>query len=171
MGTKSGDILIKGLQSGNLQIILKTIEDAKETGDSSIVPSLIDLMIFSEHEEVRKNSKKILSEIKDKSAVDEIMNAVDDTKYADYRNQVVALCWESNLNFTPYISTFTKIVIDGDFMEAFEAMTVIENMTGVISKETADDLTNLINSAKREISDEKLNFANSILDIIEQLKG
>jgi hypothetical protein len=43
---------------------------------------------------------------------------------------LVASCWQNKLDFTPFLPDFVALATEGDFFEAFECLTVIENMEG-----------------------------------------
>ena len=76
-------------------------------------------------------------------AVDLLMTAISEAGPVD-KKKLLTACWEADLDCTPYIDMFAKIVMNDDFPIAMEALTSIENMHGLISVAQAESLLNRI---------------------------
>jgi hypothetical protein len=126
-------------------------------------------MMTSEFEEVKTNIHILLSEIKDVNAIDELVLAIQNERYLPIRQQLISICWENGLDFSPHLPVFVKLVIDGNYMESFEAMTVIENLEESISPEISDQAIALLDEAKETAKDEKAGYIHELLELIPRM--
>jgi hypothetical protein len=76
------------------------------------------------------------------------MSAVADPLYAEIKSFLISLAWQTSLDFSDYFDEFVRIFVsEPDFMVAFEAYTVIENMDHHYAK---FDLPHLVAVLKEE---------------------
>lgn len=167
---KKDELLLKNLFSANRQTVTEAITEIKESGNSNLIPGLIEIYYSSADNEINKMIYSILAELKYTSAVPLIIEAIQNEKYADIRESLIKICWENGLDYTPYISLFTDLVISGDFMTAFEAFTVIENMEGSIPEEKVEENVVKLKKAVKVADKEKSKFLTDLISIIQQLK-
>jgi len=137
--SKKEEKYISQLNSDNQQLISDTLAEIREEGNSALVPYLIDFLNNSENDEVNKQVYNILCELKQTDSIPILMGAITNDKYSGIHETLLRICWENGLDYSPYLSTFVDIVINGNFMNAFEAFTVIENMEGTFHKTEIDE--------------------------------
>jgi len=115
----------------------------------------------ADEEKVRKEQQEILVELicddKHKGDKDDVLHllkrepkaqellisAIENTEGDDKRKLLTA-CWEADIDVTSHIDLFIDSVINDDFPVALEALTSIENLTGKISPEKAEEMLNLV---------------------------
>jgi len=168
--SKKEEKYINNLLSENQELITETIEEIKIEGRSTLLPFLIELLYASKNEEVKKQIYNLLCELKQTDSIPVILEAIKNEKYAPIQEVLIRTCWENGLNYIPYISTFVDIVINGEFMNAFEAFTVIENMEGTISPNLVDELVALLKQSIDKTSIEKKTLLFDLIQILPSIK-
>jgi hypothetical protein len=164
--SKTEEQYINNLLSSNQELIIETIEEIKFSGNSKLLPFLIELHHVSKNEEVKKQVYSILSELKHSDSIPILIEAIGNEKYLSDQEMLIRSCWENGLDFTPFISVFIDLVIKGDYMTAFEAFTVIENLEGHLTRGEADNLLlKLQNGLEGAINERKVLISELILFI------
>ncbi len=163
------EVILYNLKSTDSKHLLNTIDKIRKSGNSLLLDGLIDLLHNTEHSEIKHCVLNLLSELKDKACIPDLIAALKNEKYINERKELVACCWQNGLIYKDYLSFFIDLVIHEDFLVAFEAFTVIENMYGkvedqVIAKEIIKVKDALINA-----SEEKAYLLNGLLLIIRDI--
>ncbi len=147
--------ILSDLKSVDKKSINEVLTHLREHGKTSDLTPLLDLMITITDKEVLNSCIKFWADIKDNSAKPIILQAITDKKYASIQKEMVGICWQSSIDFTNNVTTFVDLLIHSDFETAFEAFTVIENLTGKIDSQTIQaeqkKLKNAIGSAPEEL--------------------
>jgi hypothetical protein len=133
--SKKEEKYISNLLSDNQELISETFEQIREEGNTAVLPYLFDLLTSPKSEGIKKEIYKLLCELKQTGSVPILIEAITNEKYTGIQEQLIRICWENGLDYSPYLSTFVDIVINGNFINAFEAFTVIENMEGTFDNE------------------------------------
>jgi hypothetical protein len=165
--SKKEEKYISNLLSDNQELITETFEQIREEGNTAVLPYLFDLLASSLGEGIKKEIYKLLCELKQTGAVPILIEAITNEKYAGIQEQLIRICWENGLDYSPYLSTFVDIVINGNFINAFEAFTVIENMEGTFDNEM---LKGLIAKLETSIDTSPIENRIFITDIIKMFK-
>jgi hypothetical protein len=72
--------------------------------------------------------------LKDTSTVEPLMEAYRNPAFAGIKRKLTSAFWNSKLDFSAYLSDFVLFAIEGDFMDTFEAITLIEQFEAIISE-------------------------------------
>lgn len=123
-------LLIDELNSGNPSKISASIKALQANGDISILEPMVRLLSSDVSEKIKSEVIEFLSSLKDTDSVDEIMRILKDSATIEVRGKVLATIWNSPLNYSYYLADFVEIAVEGDFMEALECLTIIENLEG-----------------------------------------
>jgi hypothetical protein len=166
--SKSKEI-ISNLRSTDSDLVLETIDKLRESGNSLILPELIELLHNTELPQIKKSVLNLLSELKNKESVPLLMTAIKNEKYAHERKDIVACCWQNGLSFNAYMPIFIDLVIKEEFLIAFEAFTVIENMFGNIDEEVIEYEVIKINDALKNVGEQKAYLLNGLLSVIRDI--
>ena len=126
--------LLAELMSGNEAKASASIKALQANGDSSILEPMAALLMTDLSPKIREEIVEFLCSLKDSSAVDEMMRLVNDSDYLPIRQQLLTTIWNSKLDYTYFLPDFVEIAVDGDFMEALDCLTIIENMAGPIEE-------------------------------------
>lgn len=165
---KSREILSK-LKSPDSEIVLAAIGKVREAGNRLVLGELIDLLHDTTVPEIKKAILHLLSELKDKASIPVLMAAIKDEKYYDERADLLACCWQNGLIYNEYLPDFIDLVIQEDFLNAFEAFTVIENMYGIVEDEVIEKEIGKIKEALKDASEQKAYLLNGLLTIIRDI--
>jgi len=120
--------LIRDLNSKNIALISKALDYISEKGNPEILPELITLLHENKVDSIQEQLIMIFENLHDQEALPYIIKALTDKTYSSIRGKLVATCWKNSLVFDDTIELFTDIFIESDFIEAFDALTVIDNM-------------------------------------------
>jgi hypothetical protein len=161
--------IIQELYANDSTIINHALDEIKQNGNSNYIPILVELLHKNEEQVIVDKILKILSEIKHTDAVPELIKAIENEKYSSIQEMLVRVCWENGLDFTNHISTFIDILINGDYMTAFEAFTVIENSEGKISRTSADEYINTLNEKINDVPADRATLINHTIEYIPAL--
>jgi hypothetical protein len=168
--SKKEENYIKNLLSENQEIVAETIEEIKIEGRSTLLPHLIDLLLSSNDEAVKKQLYNLFCELKQPDSIPVLIDAIKNEKYAPIQDVLIRTCWENGLDYTPYLSILVDIVINGEFMNAFEAFTVIENMEGTIQPELIEEQISIVKAAIPGATVEKEPLMADLIQILPAIK-
>ncbi len=161
---------LSNLQSNNSELVTETINELSESGNSAYIPILIELLHSTDNQEIKKRITRLLSELKHSDAIPLIIEAIQNKQYANELQYLVSACWENGMDYSSHLSLFIDLVIENDFMVAFEAHTVITNMTGKISKAICDTETRKIKEAILVAPEDKKQLLMDLLDFLPVLE-
>lgn len=165
---KSKEIL-SNLKSTNSEFVLETLHKVRESGNRLILEGLIDLLHDTEFPEIKKSVLNLLSELKNQESVPSFIAAIGNEKYTSEHKDLVACCWQNGLNYKEYLPFFIDLVINKEFLIAFEAFTVIENMCGRVEDEIIDAEVIKVSEALKNTSEQKAYLLNGLLAIIRDI--
>jgi len=112
---------------------LDLIPGIAKTNNSASTNTLINLLIDSSNRDVREDVLLLLK--KEESAVELLVEAIENPRYLEYKNKLIAACWESGTDCSKYLPVFIAAAINESYVVALEAVTVIENMEGPFDEE------------------------------------
>ena len=165
---KSKEILTN-LKSTDSEFVLETIDKVRGSGNNFILLELIDLVHNTEHPEIKKSVLNLLSELKNQESVPSLIAAIKNEKYTNERKDLLACCWQNGLSYNEYLPVFIDLVIHEEFLIAFEAFTVIENICGRVEDEVIDAEKIKVNDALKNASEQKAYLLNGLLAIIRDI--
>mgnify|MGYP004702839799 CR=1 FL=1 len=164
MNTEKIDEQIKkNLFSAKTDIVISAIESVKVKGNKLYIPLLFDLLNSSPEHEIETEIKNLLGTIKDKTAVNSFMRAIEDDKYKGIRKTILTACWQNGLDFSTFLPVFIDLAIHEDWETAFEAFTVIDNFEFLPGAEIIDFSITKIKTAMPNVSNQQKYFLNEIL--------
>lgn len=161
---------IKILKSGNQKLIELAIEDLKENGNPAYIPFIIEILHNTENEGIKKKILNLLSDLKQRNAIPELMKALQNKKYQKEWNSLIQVCWENGMDYSKFLHIFTNLAISGDFMTALDSCTVITEMTGEISETTYQKESRKIKEALLTEKSKKKEILQDILEYLPKLK-
>lgn len=161
--------ILKGLNSANPDIVLDAIDALRASGKTSDIPVLLDLLLKSRNPEVKARITGLFSNLKDKETIPMLINAIQDKKYEEVLQQLVSSCWENGLDYTPYLPVFVDLLIEKDFIIAFEAYTVITNMEKAIDQRLIDAVIEKLDKAMHTTTSEKKSLMLDVIDFLPSI--
>jgi hypothetical protein len=158
--------LVKEFQSEETLRVLETLEDLKVSGKASDVPMLIELLHQTQDKEIKSKINSLFATLKEPEAVPLIIDAVKNPKYTSELKELLACCWENGLDYSNYLNLFIDLLIESDFVIAFEAYTVIVNMTERIDQKKIDTGIECLEQAILHATDQKVELMREVVDFL-----
>ncbi len=159
--------LIKGLQSSDDQTVLNTLEKIKSVGSAKIIHELLQLW-FKSNGEIQTMVMEIMYSIKDKEAVEILFQELENTNDSGQREKILSVFWNAGMEVKSHLSELVNHAINGDFMEAVECLTIIENMEPPLPEDQLMEcLLNLKEYFSAQPQGEKVTIIRSIATFIQ----
>jgi hypothetical protein len=127
---KKLDQLKKDLFGGDNKTVLKALKDSRKHGSVDLVAPILEVFRDNDDEKVRAEAADILSTLKVSGAEAPFMESLNSERFAEVHREILGFMWSSGLNPVEHLSDLVKVTLQGDFMQAFEGVTLIENMEG-----------------------------------------
>ncbi len=117
------------LASSEGQKFSKNLQILKNEGTVQILRPLATLLLTKGPEE-QQEILDLLADLNESAAVEEMIGILRDEQFTGVRQSLLTTIWNSKLNYSYYLPEFVEIAADGDFMEALDCLTILENMEG-----------------------------------------
>lgn len=124
--------LLTDLRSGDELKVGAAIKSFHVYGDESVIAPLVEVWRGGLSTENTAAMMELFEGLKDSSTVEPLMEAFRDEVNAPIKRQLLSAFWNSKLDFSAYLSDFVLFAIDGDFLDAFEAITLIEQFETLV---------------------------------------
>jgi hypothetical protein len=124
---------------------------------------MTSLLTDPKHRDVREETLLMLK--KDKKE-DVLLVAIAKQKDKNIQHQLVAACWESEINFSKYLPFFVMLLTADDYLVLLEAITVIQEMEGPFDQEQLKKAIDHVKKLKKNVSDERQVLLNDVLDAL-----
>ena len=108
-------------------VVLNALTVIRQKGDSSLVHQLVQLLNHS-NPEITENAKKVLFDLKDKQAVNALLNEFDTIQDAGVRNIILQSLWQSNICPVNSISRLVQIAVSSNLEDCIEVYSIITNI-------------------------------------------
>lgn len=168
---KLKDALLQ-LFSADMAQAMKGLKTISEYGDASTIKPMLDVYMLSQEEEFRGEISYILMNLKTESAIEPLIEALEDETYAEEQGLILAALWSSGFFPSEHLDKITKAAIEGDYMCAVEAITVIENMEGPFQFDAIEEATLLVDQFLSEDSaDPKIALIESLRDLLVDFRA
>ncbi|MBN2215507.1 MAG: hypothetical protein JW723_14835 [Bacteroidales bacterium] len=119
-------LMISKLQSGRLSLIIEVLKEIKQSGSVRLIPYLFEIIASGRFTRVEDEIIRLISDIKERDAVPYIVESIKKYNFGDKTAGIIAICWQSRLDFSAYLPEFTGFFFQNDYQTSIEAFTVIE---------------------------------------------
>ena len=160
--------LIADLRPGDEQRQLQAIKGLKVHGDHTVVKPLLDVLLNTDSENVRKEIISVLNTVKLTSVPPVIASALTNANYKPIRQILLSSIWNSGLDYREYLKEIVIAAVQGEMMDALECITIIENTEGEFSEEQLYDAQLVLKEYLVENKDD-ISPKNNLLFEISQL--
>ncbi len=161
--------LISDLQSGDADVTQKALEKVPTKGTYEVIPPLLEVIDNHLSDVLVDKAKTILNDLKSSDARTPLSQGLSHKNHL-VREACLSAFWNSSLNSPEYLDLFVKAAIEGTYMEAVEAFTVIENLDGPFQEEQVNDsLLLLKNYFHENPSDDKIELIRSIATVVNRI--
>lgn len=124
--------LLTDLRSGDDAKIGAAIKSFHVHGDAGVIVPLVEVWRGGLSVENEAAMMELFEGLKDTSTIEPLMEAFRDDVNRSVKRSLVTAFWNSKLDFSAYLSDFVLFAIEGDFLDAFESITLIEQFESAI---------------------------------------
>jgi len=172
---KNKKTIIAALKSEDNDKIISALKAVAEKGDFTYFPFLMDIYKNNTSEEIHSSIFEILSDLNGNENAQHLVNYIQKKNYGAIRKELLTVCWNSRLDFSPHLSFFVDLFISEDFENSFDAFTVVENIDNLTDEEDvrAEILNAEIFKLKdnlREIAEDKKALLVELVKVLEDKK-
>jgi hypothetical protein len=161
--------VIKDLKSNDEKVALKAIDKLKKSGDATFIPEVLSALKETSEVGIESAISQMLFDLKDKSAVEELVEQLSNPEFFDIRVIMLSACWQSGFDLSHRLPDFITVASTGNYMECLEVLTVIENWEGIEDQEMLENetlrLRAYVNESDTPENDEMI---FSILEVMEK---
>lgn len=129
---------------------------------------LIELYDKTADNEIKKSIEGFMSDLKDQSASSEVINEIRKEWKVETINMLVSSCWQSGLDYSEYSVDLAKAFLKGNYITAFECLTVIEESVSDLSREEKENILNVFEKDPLPSSNEKNILLQELLTILKK---
>lgn len=137
------------LFSADDEVAIAAIKTLTEKGNKDVVVPILEVMLNASPA-VTRAIESLLYQLKDKKAVEVLIDSLTITKFEPIRPVILASFWNSGNLPEGEIELLCKIAANGTFDEALEVLTIIENMDGPLEPKQLEVGILLVSKSIRE---------------------
>lgn len=157
MDNKTKKALLKYLDKDDVsnQELVTIIKKVEKEGDVDFLIPLAKILVKNEDELIQSNIKNIFLNVKRSNAPEKIIQILSDSYFDKEKKFFSSLCWELNLNFSPYIEQLLDFfILYQDLELALDMFSAIEETLKTYNTEfNAEQIDKLQEKLKNHISD------------------
>jgi hypothetical protein len=168
LGNRLNNIIID-LSSKDEKKVFTALKQVRKHGKREAIIPLIDLLCSTTNEDVKNKIAAILFDLKDQSAVEDLVIALEDEQYNDEKAILVSVFWQSSLDSSDHITTIVQQAIKGDYIVGIEVLSVIDNYDTTFQETEIEDLKFDLDEAIQTDETEKRDLLISIRSAIDEL--
>jgi hypothetical protein len=115
---------------------------------------------------VRKAVGEFMNDIKDQTAVNEVISEIGKEWKPQTLSMLAASCWQSGLDYSSHVTDLARIFAKCDFATAVECFTVIEESADQLTPATKSEIKAIIADASAYASDEKRKLTIELVKVL-----
>lgn len=119
--------ILATLENSSDEQAISMLLDLRESGGLYLLPVLFNILLSKRSEPLKKVVVEFITDIKDKNASLQFVQFLQSNYTHHNVTDIVAVCWQSRLDFSEHLDIFFEILCGAEYQTAFEAFTVIEN--------------------------------------------
>jgi hypothetical protein len=162
--------ILEHLKNTDENSVIQALESIQDKGNVDYIPHILMCYQQSQSSDVKKRITNLLNDIKDKKSAPIIVDLIKQSTSDDVTSMLLTSCWSSGIDYSQYLPVFIDLVISRDYMTAFEALTVIDNIEGNFD---VDELNGYIEKVKQasitDPSQKKRAMYIELISVLERL--
>ncbi len=120
----------------------------------------------SDDSTVRKAVGEFMNDIKDQTAVSEVISEIGKDWKPKTLSMLAASCWQSGLDYSSHISDLARLFVKCDFATAVECFTVIEESADQLTPVSKNEIKEIISEGSSGASDEKRKLIIELIKVL-----
>lgn len=117
------------LQKDDQASLTAALQIYKDYGNVDILPNLFSIVAGRERSQ-QQAILGFLADVKDTDAIESFISFLEEETNPESRKLVLSAIWNSKLPFDAHLPFFVMLATQGDYLEALDCLTIIENMAG-----------------------------------------
>ena len=148
--------------------LLKTLEKVKGKGNDQMIEPILTLYSATKHASVKKAIKGLLNELK---VIDGTTILIERLKKCndELKEVILGALWSAGLNPIDYLPEIVEVACSSNYMVAFEALTVLENLEGPFDEEKISESKLIINDYFAKPNEETKQLISVILGLLNEM--
>lgn len=139
--------------------------------NTSYIASLVDVVAIDAASVKAKNALKLLKSCKDPQFKVPFIEQIELKRKAGFEvDRLVACCWESGLDYSPFVRYFAMLIARGTEAEALEALTVVQEFSQADKSEIEASVSILL-QGKEMAPDLRSIYLQDALNHLTELKN
>ena len=155
------------LQSNDDRLVKARLRELTNTGSSELLPLILDLLKSNPAQDIKQEIITMLGNLREQACTQIIAQFIEENHNSDCISEVVASCWQSRLDYSAHLSTFTNFFVIGNYQSALESFTVIEEMAWKLPENRRADCRRDLLGRIKEIDDTKRPLFNELINILD----
>jgi len=161
---------IELLKKGSDEAVLRELNTLRKDGSLPLIPVILERWKNSTNETLNKSIFEFMVDIRLQEALSEIIKAIRNPEFAERKNLLIAILWQSVLDPSEYLEDLISIALNGDYMTILEVSTVVESFDAVFNEQEVMDAIYQIDERLDEEQDEiQKNILISLKKVVSQL--
>lgn len=164
--------LLMDLRASDDKLVAHAIKSLEIHGNSKAIRPIAERLMQPISEKNRADLVELLCSLKDSGARVELMEVIGDSSFEPIRRELLSTVWNMKVDFSDYVAEFVEMAVSGDFMQALECLTIIENLEGPFIEEDILEaqlhLKNYLESEQRK-DEQKAHILSEIAIAIKEI--
>ena len=110
---------------------------------------LAELYNRTTNDEIKSSIEGFFNDMKDQSAVAEVISEISHGWKPETTRMLVASCWQSGLDYSSYSTQIVSVFISADYATAIECLTVIGESAHALSEKQKNELLSYIDTSEK----------------------
>lgn len=163
------DKALKQLKTGKPADQLKALEKLRQHGSEKSIFPLVDTLLNSRDETLKEGIISFLNDLRNPSALQPLIEAIQDETYGKVRSHLLQAVWQSNLDASDYLYDLVSVADYGTYEDCIEVMTILDNLEGPFSSSDVEESIGLLSVAIHEADEERAKLLLAINEIVGTL--
>jgi hypothetical protein len=156
------------LNSENYKVVLAELQKLRTSGNTLILPYILNLFNTSNEEEIIKEVVNYLAVLKDQKSVPVIVNYLSAHLKELNLARIIATCWQNGLDYSNHLNIFAECFIIGNYEQSLEAFTVIEEMIWQSTISKISECLELLINRGSEVIEVKKPLYDELIKILKE---
>ncbi len=154
MDKKTKKALLNRITKASDEDLVEILKFLREEGDEDFIIPLATVLVTTKNEAIKNEIKNIFLEVKRSKVPGELVKILKDPAFAGEKKFFTSLCWELNMDFSPYLEDLLDFFIEYEDLEmALDMFSAIETtLAAYAPKFSKEELERLQRKLKDAIS-------------------
>ena len=151
---------------------IAAIKALKIHGNEMVIKPLVEVLIRTDSDKIKAEIMDLLNTIKSSKVPSEIISCLSNLKYTAAHQILLSSIWNSGLDYSEYLKDIVRATVNGDFMEAIECITIIENIEETNGEEQVMESLIILKEylvAHKEVVGPKMDVLKEITNLLQEI--